>query len=384
MPDARAAAVPPGAAPPAPDLPVPDTPTAVPPKAVTPARVHRLLKEFADAGEFRRLYPHPAPGRLDPVVLRELLAAADAEGALGPVLSLCVHLASAVPLLAAGSRSKTTAACLEAALRGERLVALAATDEGAGSDLAALTTTVRTRPDGLVVDGTKRWVTSATTAGDALVLARRSPGRHFTNFTWVLVPLDAPGVTAEPADTELFAGSGVGHLRFSDVRLTTDHLVGRQGRGMAAFAQHIAVERLASAGWAIDLCRRIIADTDRRLGSRIVEDTALRRRSGVRQRLAECAVRVAGLHALWTQLRDRIADERDGTAAALLKAASGATVDHVLAECARLQGADGFARGGAQALRAEAAIFGIGGGTTEVTLDIVAERLDAVLDGLTP
>ncbi|MEV5977398.1 acyl-CoA dehydrogenase family protein [Streptomyces sp. NPDC052114] len=350
------------------------------------AGAREALAALAEAGLLTELYGERPTGRLDPLTLRRLLAAADARGPQGLVLALLVQLATAVPLLAENATTPLAERTLAEAADGTTLLALAATDEAAGSDLAGLSTTVELG-DGsgdLVVDGTKRWVTSALSADYALVLARHRPGRHFTSFTWVLVPLAAPGVTVEAADTALFQGSGVGHVHFSRVTLSRDHLLGRPGRALAMFARHISVERLASAAWAIALCRRVLADTERRLRARLVDEVPLNRSASVRQRLAECAVHISALHALWTTSSAAIATDRDATAAAVLKAASGATVERVLATCAQLQGADGFGRGGVQELRAEAAVFGIGGGTTETVLDTVADRLDAVLNGLAP
>ncbi|MER6030760.1 acyl-CoA dehydrogenase [Streptomyces sp. NPDC001851] len=364
---------------------MPDRPLGLPVGEAT-----GILSALAASGTLTELYGKEPTGRLDPLLLRRILTEADAQSPAGTVLALLVQLASATPLLTEMADSPAAARTLRAALEGAGLLALAATDTAApGSDLAALGTTVDlSGSDGddgdIVLDGGKRWVTSALTAGHALVLARHRPGRHFTSFTWVLVPLTAPGVTAEAADTGLFDGAGLGHLHFHSVRLPREHVLGRPGRGLALFARHLSVERLASAAWAVALCRRAVADTARRLAARPVDGAPLRRSSSVRQRLADCAVRLSALDALWTQSADRIARHHDATAAATLKALSGMTVEHVLAECGHLQGADGFERGGVQRLRAEAAVFGIGGGATEVVLDTVAERLDQVLDGLTP
>ncbi|WP_107450949.1 acyl-CoA dehydrogenase [Streptomyces sp. RTd22] len=351
---------------------------------VSGADARQAVAELAGAGALTELYGPRPTGRVDPRTLRRLLAEAAARGPQGTVLALLVQLATALPLLTETAQAPTATAVRDAALGGRALLALAATDEQAGSDLTALTTTVDLDGDQVTVNGTKRWVTSALTADHALVLARHRPGRHFTNFTWVLVPLTAPGVTVRPAATELFEGSGVGHLELSGVVLSRDHLLGRTGRGLALFARHMAVERLASAAWAIELCRGAIADTDRRLRARQVDDAPLRESASVRQRLADCAVQVSSLHALWTASCDRIADGHDATAAAVLKAASGTTVERVMTICAQLQGADGFGTGGIQQLRAEAAVFAIGGGATEVVLDTVAGRLDTVLNELTP
>ncbi|MFD7660968.1 acyl-CoA dehydrogenase family protein, partial [Actinosynnema sp. NPDC059797] len=253
--------------------------------------------------------------------------------------------------------------------------ALAATDEAAGSDLTALGTEVAVEGDELVVRGAKRWITNATHATWLLVLARRRPGPHFTNFSWVLVPADAPGVTVRPADTDLFAGGGVGHLQFDDVRVPADHLVGRPGRGLAGFARHIAVERLAGALWAVALCRRALDAAKRSLTAR----EGLWQLDGVRQRFATCLVQVHQLRALADGLAERIATDHDGTAGALLKASVGLTVDRVLAECAHLHGAEGFTAAGPHLLRAEAGVFGVGGGVTEVVLGGVADQADRLL-----
>ncbi|MFG2942376.1 acyl-CoA dehydrogenase family protein [Streptomyces sp. NPDC048282] len=361
---------------------MPDRPLGLPVGDAT-----EILSALAGSGTLTDLYGKEPTGRLDPLLLRRILTEADAQSPTGTVLALLIQLASATPLITEMADSPAAARTLRAALEGAGLLALAATDTAApGSDLAALGTTVDlSGTDGdIVLDGGKRWVTSALTAGHALVLARHRPGRHFTSFTWVLVPLTAPGVTVEAADTDLFDGAGLGHLHFRSVHLPREHVLGRPGRGLALFARHLSVERLASAAWAVALCRRAVADTAHRLAARSVDGTPLRRSSSVRQRLADCAVRLSALDALWTQSADRIAQHHDATAAATLKALSGMTVEHVLAECGHLQGADGFDRGGVQRLRAEAAVFGIGGGATEVVLDTVAERLDQVLDGLTP
>lgn len=360
-------------------------------RAVLPAGTdaRSVVAALADEGVVARLYPQGAAGGLDPVLLRRLLGEASARGPQGLVLALLVQWATAVPLLADTARTAHAERVLRGALDGRTLLALAATDEGSGSDLAALGTRVRLPEAGssdgtLTVDGTKRWVTSATTADHALVLARHRPGRHFTGFSWVLVPLDAPGVTVRPSDTPLFQGSGVGHVVFEDVRLDREHLLGRPGHGLAMFARHIAVERLASAAWGVELCRRVVSDTARHLATREVDGTPLGRHSVVRQRLAECTARTAALHALWTTSREAVTERHDGASAAVLKATSGATVEHVLTVCAHLRGSDGFAADGVQQLRSEAGLFGIGGGATEVVLDTVADRLPAVLDGLTP
>src|SRR5215217_6038433 len=183
-----------------------------------------VWKTLGSAGALARVYLDGEPNRgVDPVALGRLLAAVDERASLGSTLAVCVQVATCLPLLASGGPPATT--LLRSALHGEAVVALAATDETAGSDLTALRTTVDIHEDEVVLDGCKRWICNATQCDAALVLARIRPGRQLTNFAWVLVPINTEGVTVSAADTEFFGGSGTGHLQFHQVRLDRDHLV---------------------------------------------------------------------------------------------------------------------------------------------------------------
>ncbi|MGK5543255.1 acyl-CoA dehydrogenase family protein [Streptomyces sp. URMC 127] len=352
------------------------------------ATASRVWAALGAAGVLHDLYDRgtgqpaaPGPGRL-----AALLAAVDARGDNGITLSVLVQAASALPLLAAcAPEAGPVRAALDETLSGAATLALAATDAAApGSDLTGLGTEVTIGPDELLLTGGKRWITTACTADRLLVLARHRPGRHFTSFTWVLVPATAPGVHIHPADTGLLTGSATGHVTFDAVRLPADHLVGRPGRGMAAFARHMGTERLAGALWAVALTRRVLADTKERLTRRAIDGQPLWHNDAVRQRYAACLVQVRQLHALCETLGEQVVDRHDLAAAALLKSAAGLVADPVLAACAQLQGADGLARGGAQHIRSEAAVLGIGGGVTELVLAAVADNADALLADLSP
>ncbi|MGH8792445.1 MAG: acyl-CoA dehydrogenase family protein [Stackebrandtia sp.] len=342
-----------------------------------------VWRALGHAGLLAELYPVPGAERAyppDPARLRTLLAALDADLDIGAVLSVCVQAASATPILLEGWDSPPVRRAAEAALAGEAVTALGATDAGAsGSDLLNLATEVRIDDDGLVLDGGKRWITSACFADQVLVLARHRQGAHFTNFTWVLAPTAAPGVTTTPADTPYFRGSGVGHLDFRDVRLGRDHVVGRVGRGLPSFTRNVGAERLAGAMWAAATARRVLRDTYRRLRDRGVGGEPLWRNAAVRERFGRCLLRYEQLTSLCAPHVAR------GSGVAplsgmFLKAAAGETLEYILSECARLSGADGFAAGGVAHLRAEAAMFGIAGGAGEVMLAGIAEHVETVLD----
>jgi acyl-CoA dehydrogenase len=313
--------------------------------------------------------------------LADLLAALDARVPLGIVLGACVQVATALPILREHAGAGPAAAAYESALRGESLLALAATDAaGAGSDLMSLGTTARLSADHLVLDGEKRWITNACNCDFALVLARHRPQRHFTSFLWVLVPTDAPGVQTSPSTGALLAGSETGTIRLREVVLGRDHVLGTPGRGLATFARHIATERLAGGLWAGSMCRRALADTRRRLAARPLGDASTWDNAAIRERFARCLVGVWRIDAACDAYRATHGGPDALLTSMLLKTAVAESLDAVLSECAQLVGADAFAPRGLAQLRAEASMFGLGGGAGGAMLAGIADHATDLLD----
>ncbi|WP_307961751.1 hypothetical protein [Salinispora arenicola] len=123
----------------------------------TPEDARAVWRTLGEHGRLRDAGPAELPG---------LLGALDARCPVGVVLSVCVQVASALPVLreqvdGQPEDGPVRTAYLDA-IAGHAMLALAATDrDGAGSDLMELGTTVRLNDRSLVLDGGKRWITNA-------------------------------------------------------------------------------------------------------------------------------------------------------------------------------------------------------------------------------
>lgn len=313
--------------------------------------------------------------------LAELLTALDARFELGVVLSVCVQVATALPILREHADRQPLAGVYERVVGGQSQLALAATDlQGAGSDLMSLGTTATLHEDRIVLDGGKQWITNACTAGYALVLARHRPQRHFTSFVWALVPLEAAGVRVGPMPTALFDGAGLGMISLERVEVERGWLVGSPGRGLATFLRHVATERLAGGMWAAALCRRVLADTRAQLIARPLGEASLWEDAAIQQRFARCLLRLWQIEAACTSHRTAPA-EQAMLSSMLLKTTVGEAVDEVLGECVRLLGAPAFEAGGVAQLRTEAAMFGIAGGAAGAMLTGICDHAEDLLTG---
>jgi alkylation response protein AidB-like acyl-CoA dehydrogenase len=116
---------------------------------------------------------------------------------------------------------------------GEQIWAQCWSEPEAGSDLASLTSTARRDDErgGWVLDGQKTWSSRASFAHWAFGLFRSDPAaeRH-RGLTYVLFPLDAPGVTVRPVE-QLDGEVGFAEIFLDSVFVPDADVLGAPGDG---------------------------------------------------------------------------------------------------------------------------------------------------------
>ena len=120
---------------------------------------------------------------------------------------------------------------LPAMASGAEIWAQGWSEPGAGSDMAAIRCRADLDGDHFVLNGQKTWSTRAAYADWLFGLFRSDPdsSRHH-GLSFLLVPLDAPGVTVRPI-AQLNGLPGFAEVFFDDVRLDPSHLLGEVGQG---------------------------------------------------------------------------------------------------------------------------------------------------------
>jgi alkylation response protein AidB-like acyl-CoA dehydrogenase len=114
---------------------------------------------------------------------------------------------------------------------GEEIWAQGWSEPGAGSDMAAIRSTARIDGDDFVLDGQKIWSTRAVFADWLFGMFRSDPDseRH-KGLTFVLVPLDTPGVTVRPI-SQLDGLPGFAEVFFEEARVPRWNQLGDLGAG---------------------------------------------------------------------------------------------------------------------------------------------------------
>ena len=123
-------------------------------------------------------------------------------------------------------------------------------EPGAGSDLANLKTRAELTEDGkhYVVNGQKIWTTLAHIAHWMFCLVRTaSDGPKQEGITFLLIPMDDPGVEVKPIIT-LGGAHSVNEVYLTDVKVPVENRIGEEGKGWTYAKGLLVHERTGLAG----------------------------------------------------------------------------------------------------------------------------------------
>jgi acyl-CoA dehydrogenase len=172
-------------------------------------------------------------------------------------------------------------------VRGEKKDCYAITESGPGSDVAGLEATARRAGDAYLLNGEKRYVTSASLANFFWFQAVIPEENAEALF---LVDIDAPGVTmtANPLFSHTYAAHHPTY-QFSDVEVPVSQRVSRPDDGMAYTRSWFRHERLTIGARSCGAAARLIEDATTFTESRMIGGEPSSEKQAIQFMLADCA-----------------------------------------------------------------------------------------------
>ncbi|WP_150243254.1 acyl-CoA dehydrogenase family protein [Nocardiopsis quinghaiensis] len=169
-------------------------------------------------------------------------------------------------------------------LTGGEIAAAAFSEPGAGSDLSAMATTIRSEGDTVVVDGRKSWITTSAYADLLLVF-----GRFGDAAAAVVVPADTPGVTVERIPEPLGCrAAGHADITFDGVRVPADAVLGGTGLPLPFLVTAALAHGRMSVAWGcVGILRACLSEATRHARTREQFGVPLSRHQLVARHLAE-------------------------------------------------------------------------------------------------
>ncbi|MBK7828113.1 acyl-CoA dehydrogenase family protein [Nannocystis sp.] len=209
-------------------------------------------------------------------------------------LAISLHSDVVVPYLASFGSESLKRRYLPGCVSGDIVTAIAMTEPGTGSDLAAIATTARRDGDHYVLNGAKTFITNGILCDLCVVAARSESGDNpHQNLSLFAVEAGTPGFHKGKKLKKMgMASQDTSELAFEDCRVPADNMLGPPGGGFLMLMQKLQQERLVVAAGSQAAAEVVLADALKYVQDRKAFGKPIAKFQNTQFKLAECATEV--------------------------------------------------------------------------------------------
>ena len=259
---------------------------------------------------------------------------------------------------------------------GKRVAAFALTEQDAGSDVAAMTTSAVADGGDFIINGAKTFISNAGIADHYVVFARTSDdgARGISAF---VVEADNPGLEVTEL-LEVIAPHPLGTVQFTNCRVPASHQLGELGEGFKVAMSTLDIFRSTVGAASLGFARRALDEALARVQARKAFGQQLADFQFTQGKLADMATDIDAsalliYRAAWT--RDCVAD-RVTREAAMAKMYATEAAQRVIDQAVQLFGGLGVLKGTpVERLYREIRALRIYEGTTEIQKLVIASQV---------
>jgi butyryl-CoA dehydrogenase len=174
-------------------------------------------------------------------------------------LTLCAHTSlGTYPIYRFGNKEQKDR-YLSRLASGEILGAFGLTEPNAGSDASGIETTVKRTEQGYVINGSKRFITSAEYAGTIIVAATRGKNLGIKGISCFIVEPNFKGFRVGRREDKLgLRASNTVELSFEDCLVPQENLLGAEGQGYPIFMETLDGGRISIAAHALGIAQGVL------------------------------------------------------------------------------------------------------------------------------
>jgi len=263
---------------------------------------------------------------------------------------------------------------------GTALPAFALSEPRSGSDVAAMDMTATADGNHFVLNGEKTWISNGGIADFYCVFARTGEAPGARGLSCFLIPATAAGLTIAER-LEVIAPHPLARLKFDNVRVSSDALIGDPGHGFKVAMSVLDIFRSTVGAAALGFARRALDETLVRVRERELFGAPMSELQMVQGHVADMALDVDAsallvYRAAWTKDTGAARVTRE---AAMAKLHATDTAQEVIDRAVQLHGGDGVRRGHiVESLYREIRALRIYEGASDVQKVVIARQM---LDG---
>ncbi|WP_088008546.1 acyl-CoA dehydrogenase family protein [Indiicoccus explosivorum] len=269
---------------------------------------------------------------------------------------------------------------LPGCVTGEHILAIAMTEPGAGSDLAAIKTTAIRDGDEYVVNGQKTFITNGIHSTLVLAAVKTNPDAEpkHRGVSLLMIEEGTPGFTkGRKLDKVGMHAQDTSELYFEDCRVPVANLIGEEGKGFTYLMEKLQQERLVVALAAQTASEDMLEMTLRYVKERTAFGKPIGSFQNTQFKLAEMATEIELGHSfLESLIEDHMAGKDVVTKVSMAKYWLTDTAKKIAGECMQLHGGYGYMEEYKIARRyRDIPVAAIYAGSNEVMKMIVAKRM---------
>ncbi len=224
------------------------------------------------------------------VIVMEELARAYESG-----FAMSLHSDIIVPYLYAFGNDEQKQRWLPGCASGELVTALAMTEPGTGSDLAALTTVAVRDGDDYVINGSKTFISNGQLCDLAVIAVKTDPdpANAHKGISMLVVEAGRKGFAKGRRLHKMgMASQDTSELFFEDCRVPATNLLGVEGGGFMMMMQKLQQERLCVAIGAVAGAEQVLVDTIAYTKERTAFGKPISKFQNTQFKLVECLAKV--------------------------------------------------------------------------------------------
>ncbi|ELY60088.1 acyl-CoA dehydrogenase [Natronococcus amylolyticus DSM 10524] len=227
------------------------------------------------------------------------------SGGLGTVVAAHISLAGNM-LYEFGDESQKEE-YLTPLAEGADVGAFALSEAGAGSDVPAMETTAEKDGDEYVLEGGKLWISNGSVADTVTVFAKTDPDAGNKGISsFVVRPEEDDGFHVEGTEEKLGdKGCPTAELRFDDLRIPEDRLLGEEGEGFVQALKTLNGGRITIAARGVGIARAALDEARDYANEREQFDQPIGEFQAIKHKLADMDTKIQAAKLLMHKAADR-------------------------------------------------------------------------------
>ncbi len=261
---------------------------------------------------------------------------------------------------------------LPSLLSGEKIAAFALTESGAGSDSFNLKTSAVKDGDSWIINGEKLWITNGAIADVFSVFAKTAKG-----ITGFVVEKDFEGVSIGPDEKKLgIKGSRTNAIRFENVRVPNENMIGKEGRGFLVAMKTLDAGRLGIGACSVGAAKELLEMSVKFAKERQQFDQPIIKFQAIQFMIAEMTTQIYAMESMLYRAAEKYDEGKEiSQDAAIVKLYCSEAVSEVADKALQIHGGMGFSRElPIERFYRDARILRIFEGTSEIQKLIISKK----------